>query len=167
MRVIESFQEFALRQGCPCVEETGDVSFRTGYSQRRILFANGAVWVGEGHCAEPPTDPRQLLLAKRGYVVAQLDRETREFTAYKESVLTQAGFHELNPSVSPPPPATAPDVLREGQRRILELRAQLAELDDLLEDKDAARRRQEQARAEAESSSRAAWFKQTVYSIQI
>jgi hypothetical protein len=135
MTIIETFTEFAMRQmwqGMPApytVIERG-VSPRSGEVVQRILFANGAESDSFTHW-DPPTDPVANRKARLEYLRIVLKKEERDWREFKDACMEQAAFHERFPMGSPPPPANAPDQLREGAFRIQRLRNRVAALEAL------------------------------------
>lgn len=128
MTFIETFSEFCMRQMCPYTVIERGMSPRTGEMVQRILFENGAESDGNRHF-NPPIDPSANRRARLEYYRTCLKKEERDWREYKDACNEQGMFHERFPMSCPPPPADAPDQLREGAFRIQRLRNQVAALE--------------------------------------
>ncbi|VTT97976.1 unnamed protein product [Gemmataceae bacterium] len=136
--IIETFPEFASRQGCEYIIAGRETSFRTGDEVHRLVFANGAVSDGVNHF-NPPTDSRTLLLLRKEFVEAKLQKEENDFTEYRNACLEQAAISSRFPNL-PGPPTEAPQLLQAGAERIAKLREELARLNEQLVDRQAIER---------------------------
>lgn len=126
--ILEMFNEFARRQGCPYIVAGRQVSHRTGEDVSRIVFENGAVSDGYSHF-EPPTEPRVLREMRLEYLRAKLKKEEKDFNEFKSYCMEQATFHQEFPKTCPPPPRDAAEQLSAGALRIHSLREQIATLE--------------------------------------
>jgi hypothetical protein len=153
--LIETFEEFAQRQGCKHFAFAG-----------QFLFENGAVSDGRRH-SDPPADPKTLLQAKRQYLKLVLDFEVKEFNAFKHKSIEMANLHERNPQLPSGVGPEAVEMLRQGKARIERLRGQLAVIDEQLVDPEAARNRQEQASWMAQDQMRHRDYVHQVMQIEI
>lgn len=123
---IETFWEFAQRQGCPYVRR-----------QHLFVFENGAQSTGDQH-ADPSPDEFERLRVQRVYVAAKLKVEQDEFADFKQYVQQQSAWAAKYSNL-PGPPTTAPRDLAAGAKRIEALEARLAEIDARLAESPEAR----------------------------
>jgi hypothetical protein len=132
--VIETWAEFHKRHGGNCIRVGG-----------QFLFPDGARADSTGNLrSEPPTDPYQLLQAKRAYVEAKLSHESDEFHAFRSECQQQAAFAARYGSNNVPgPPENAVEQLERGRERIVKLHDELVELDRQIADTPQGRSRQE------------------------
>lgn len=119
-QIIESFSEFYTRQNCERIWSKGS---------NRFVFANGAASTGSFDHWDPPTDPVARLFVQREFLTAKHDWAIKEFNGLKEHVLQQAALHERYSNLPGPSPE-APAALRHWQNLVLQLRQEIAALDE-------------------------------------
>lgn len=155
-KIIESFEEFAARQGCEYVTTRTVMSPRTVREVYRVLFANGAVSWGGNHM-DPPSDTRARLKLVREYVECVLKREEKAFKEFKAHVLDQTELHKKYPANCPAPSPRALTQLENGKARVEKLREELKALTKQLDREqpdEAARREQAKSEQAAEQAER-------------
>jgi hypothetical protein len=126
-RIIIDFSEFAREQG-PYFRDVRGVSNRTGLDVSVFRFRNGALSDGRTNHTPPPTDPAQRLRLQGAYLSAVLADEERAWNAAYRRAEQQISYAEMNPEACPPPSARLLGQLKEGKKRIAQLREELAEL---------------------------------------
>lgn len=84
MPFIESKDEFARRQGCDWI-----------ITENGRLFANGAKWDSWGTPHEPPTNERELYLAKLDFLRAKRDALIKLYENQRTQINQQVTFHRL------------------------------------------------------------------------
>jgi hypothetical protein len=141
-QVIETFQEFVIRQDCEYIITGTQISPKTGYNANRIVFANGAVSDRVTHF-EPPSDRTTLLQVRREFLKTKLTREERDFREFKNRTISQASLHARFKDLPSGIDAESVEALRQGQTRVLRLREELAAVEQELTDPNQARHQQE------------------------
>jgi hypothetical protein len=106
------------------------------------LLGSGARGDGMYQMIEPEDDLAKLR-AQRDYVAALLDKEEKDWFAFKSECMTQAQLHLTNPSSCPSAPHDAADQLQAGKERIEALRSNLATIDEQLPDNKINERQEE------------------------
>lgn len=119
--VIELVNEFRERMGCESVVVNGE-----------FLFANGGRWVtteyGTAHGVEPPTDPHELLVLRRLFVRAKVEKGEKQFVSLRDSIQDQAKVHAMGAGPEPHPDAIP--VLKQTAAEVKKLRAELQAIEE-------------------------------------
>jgi hypothetical protein len=120
--IVETYHEFAARHG-------GNQALVDGW----LVFPSGArVRAEDGDVREePPEDPLALLQIKRAYEAAALEVAIEEFNKAKADFMEQAALSRAYRNV-PPPPADAPNFLKQVKALIKQRRKTLKALDEQL-----------------------------------
>lgn len=95
----------------------------------RQLLPDGAYISQEGVLVEPPTEPGELLRAKRAYVAVNLRLEVEAFTQFREECQEKLASRVRYGNTVPGPPPDAKQQLERGATRVQKLRTQLDAMD--------------------------------------
>lgn len=130
---IETFQEFRERHKY-------QTSVREGANV--MLYSDGAMSDDESGMIrkEPPTHPIELLKAKRRYLAARIKQQEEAFVNLKTGFAEQLAWSKRS-SQCMPPPTNAVALLKKQGAYVRKLRAELADVDQQLNETDEAKQR--------------------------
>jgi hypothetical protein len=90
-----------------------------------------------------PEDELAALRGRRDYIAAVLEREEKDWHAFKSECGQQAQLHLQNPRFCPSAPHDAVEQLEAGKARIEKLRTDLAEIEEQLPNNQAQQHQEE------------------------
>jgi hypothetical protein len=120
--IIETMNEFEARHSKDG-PKLGDVE------TSRELFADGAMRDAQGNGYEPPTEPGELLRAKRRYVALKLRLEKDVVEAVQKKWIEEASNRITYSNHLPGPPPNAKELLEEWNQGIAKIRKELEAID--------------------------------------
>jgi hypothetical protein len=127
--MARSFLEQFKKEHGNCVQ-VGDnlLIYEDGFQLRGSSSRGGLFQIIE------PEDELAALRGRRDYTAALLEKEEKDWHAFKSECEQQAQLHLQNPSFCPSAPHDAVEQLEAGKARIEKLRADLAKIEEQLPD---------------------------------